>query len=88
MESSKVLELLGSFTWMWDDKFFIETAEGNFIWRDPNYPGGDNTIKSYDGSLKQYCRKTGIPFGRDKGKHFLKNYCRHYKTGVIAQVLP
>lgn len=42
-----------SFIWMWGNKFFLETlSKGNFIWSDPDYPGGDNTIRRFNGSLK------------------------------------
>jgi len=54
--------------------FFLQTDEGNFVWSDPEY-NGDNTIVSFDGTYKDWCRKEEIPFGRDKGRHTIENYC-------------
>lgn len=68
------LDDIGSFTWSFHDKFFIETSKGNFVWSDPEYQG-DNTIKSFDGSLESWCRAEGIPYGRDKGTHTIRGYC-------------
>ena len=41
-----LLNLIGDFTWLWNDIFFIETEQGNFVWSDPEY-NGDNTIRLY-----------------------------------------
>jgi len=68
------LNTVAEFTWLWDDKFFLETENGNFIWSDPDY-NGDNTIRPYNGTLIQYCKENGIDFGRGKGKHHIENYC-------------
>lgn len=68
------LDDIAEFTWMWTNIFFLETNKGNYLWSDPDY-GGDNTIKKYPGSLEDYCRETNTPYGRDKGKHFISDYC-------------
>lgn len=68
------LDTVAEFTWLFDQEFFLETAEGNFIWCDPDY-GGDNTIRKVNMTLKQYCEHTGTPFGRDKGQHYIRTYC-------------
>lgn len=70
-----ILNLEGRFTWMWTDKFFIETQAGNFIWSDPGY-NGDNTLTKTNLTYKQYCREAGAPgFGRCKGNHIINVYC-------------
>ena len=74
MSEKLCLNDYGSFTWMWDQKFFIETDKGNYIWSDPGY-GGDNTLRPYWGTYQDYLQDTGIPYGRDKGKHPIKAYC-------------
>jgi hypothetical protein len=71
MTKEKILDLIGEFTWDFGNSFFIETAEGNFIWRDPDY-NGDNSIRQTNQSAKEYF---GKGFGRSKGKHYIKSYC-------------
>lgn len=69
------LDTIAEFTWFWNHHFFLETKEGNFIWSDPDYPGGNNTIRSYNGTLQDYCKESNIPYGRSKGKHSIRGYC-------------
>lgn len=71
----ELINLVGHFTFSFHYRFFIETNKGNFEWHDPNYPGGDNTIRPFNGTYKEWCQKINIPFGRDKGQHFVKDYC-------------
>lgn len=70
-----LLNLVGDFTWFWDSTFFIETSIGNFIWSDPNYLGGTNIMKPYNGTYKQFLKSLDIPYGRSKGKHIISDYC-------------
>jgi hypothetical protein len=74
MTKEQLAQTVGEFVWLFSYEFFIETAIGNFIWKDPDY-NGDGSIRKYDGNLKQYLQKTHIPFGRDKGKHLIGDYC-------------
>jgi len=62
------------FTWSFGAEFFLETSEGNFVWSDPNY-GGTNEIRPFKGSYDQWCKRLGIPYGRDKGTHAVGGYC-------------
>lgn len=71
----EVLDLVGMFTWSYGNQFFVETSQGNYIWKDPDYQGGDNTFTKTDMTYKEWTRKIGIPFGRDKGHHVIRNYC-------------
>lgn len=67
------VDMIAHFTWSFGHTFHLETEVGNFEWSDPDY-GGDNTIKPC-GTLGEWCKKVGIDFGRDKGKHFIRDYC-------------
>lgn len=69
------LDTVANFIWFWSHEFFLETDDGNFIWSDPDYPGGDNTIKPFDGSLKDFCNAGGPGYGRVKGRHTIRAYC-------------
>jgi hypothetical protein len=62
------------FTWSYNRHFFLETDDGNFEWSDPDY-GGDGSIVPFDGDYKKWCKYRGIPYGRDKGRHPVKDYC-------------
>jgi hypothetical protein len=62
MTKEEVMGLEGDFTWGFDIEFFIETCQGNFIWKDPDY-GGDNTIISVDYFYGDWIRAKGIPYG-------------------------
>lgn len=75
MTKEEILELVGDFTWLWDHQFFIETPNGNFVWSDPGYPHGDNTIRKSDKTYNQYLAYCGISHGRSKGLHKIKDYC-------------
>lgn len=62
------------FTWSFGNQFFLETKYGNYIWNDPEY-GGDNIISKFEGGIFDWYRSRGIPFGRAKGHHIIKEYC-------------
>lgn len=74
MGQSIGLDTVAEFGWNFGSEFFLETANGNFIWSDPDY-GGDNTIHPFQGSLEDYCVTRSLPFVRDKGKHTIRGYC-------------
>ena len=74
MSNEEILELSGSFGWDFGEHFFIETSSGNYVWSDPEY-GGDNTLRRYDGPLKQWLRAKRQPYVRDKGVHRIRDYC-------------
>jgi len=70
------LDTVAAFLWCWNHIFFLETEEeGNFLWSDPDYSDGDNTIRPYGGTLKDYFFEAGIPCVRDKGRHCIVDYC-------------
>ena len=69
------LDTIGSFTWNYNKMFFIETKEGNFEWSDPEYLSGTNEIHPFKGTYNDWRIKENIPFGRDKGKHSIRDYC-------------
>lgn len=68
------LEDVATFTWSFGHVFFMETAKGNYEWSDPDYQG-DNTIRPFKGTYKDWLKRRGIPFGRDKGTHTIDGYC-------------
>lgn len=74
MSKEKLLNLKGSFTYAWGNTFHIETSEGCFEWKAPDYPGGDNTIRSAP-SYDKWIKLQGVGFGRDRGEHYIKDYC-------------
>lgn len=75
MNKQNVLELEGNFTWFWNDKFFIETTEGCFVWSDPSYYGS-NELMEYTGSFADYLNEIGESNDvRDMGGFNIKTYC-------------
>lgn len=68
------IDTIANFVWSYAQEFFLETSEGNYVWSDPDY-GGDNTIKRFDGSYADWCKKKNIDFGRGKGQHKIGEYC-------------
>lgn len=68
------LDTMGSFTWNYGQKFFIETIDGNYVWSDPDY-NGDNKIVLFNGTYEEWLKLERIPYGRDKGKHTIRGYC-------------
>lgn len=69
------LDTIATFTWNYGNRFLLETAEGNFVWSDPGYPGGDNTLEDFEGDYNLWIKEQDIPFGRDKGDHSIRKYC-------------
>ena len=65
---------IADFGWGFGQHFFIQAAEGNFVWSDPDY-GGDNTIKPFNGSYNEFIRTMNIPFCRDKGRNTIAARC-------------
>lgn len=74
MSKEEILELIGDFTWSFGNQFFIETPNGNFVWSDPDY-GGNNILKSFNSNYEDWCKSLNIPYGRDKGRHKIRDYC-------------
>ena len=68
------LDTIGLFTWSFHHRFHIETHEGNFEWSDPQYPGGNNTIRPCE-SYEIWRDSLNIPYGREKGVHTIRDYC-------------
>lgn len=71
MNKETLMNLMGEFTWNFGQQFFIETAQGNFIWSDPDY-NGDNTIRKYHGTIHDFF--PGDSYSRE-GKHVIGKYC-------------
>jgi len=83
----EIFNLVGHFTWSLSNaEFFVETPQGNLIWSDHSYDG-DNTLRQVDYNYHTWCRKLQIPFGRDKGKHLLKDYCIDLQGNLATIVL-
>ncbi len=72
MTSENIGNLIGDFIWDFGQQFFIETAEGNFVWNDPAY-NGDGKIHRYHGTMENFFPEP--LYGRDKGKHYINDYC-------------
>lgn len=70
-----LIDIIASFTWSFEDEFFLETHRGNYVWSDPEYPGGNNEIRPFDGNYDKWCEQSGIPYGRCKGTHVIRDYC-------------
>lgn len=71
---NKISNLIGEFYWGFEQTYFIETTEGNFIWSSPDY-NGDGTIKKYNGRYKDWCEQYNVICGRNKGIHRIGDYC-------------
>jgi len=60
----------GDFTHGFNHLWLIETEYGVFVWSDPGY-GGNNTMKPFNGRIKDFFN----PYGRMKGRHLISRYC-------------
>ena len=78
-ELAMVKRLLGVFIWSFGHEFFIEAEEGNFIWSDAEYEGGNDCLYSFKGNYGDWLKELNIPFGRDKGTHIIGDYCRPFQ---------
>ena len=79
LTKEEISGLVGEFTWDFGQCFFIETEVGNFVWSDPDY-NGDNSLTLFDGDILDFFRgdihsEYSDFFGRDKGMHFIRDYC-------------
>lgn len=78
----ELLNSTGRFTWDFGQHFFVETSIGNFVWSDPQY-NGNNTFERYVGSFEDWLKEIDIPFGRDKGEHFISSFCGDQFTVIL-----
>lgn len=69
------LNTIATFFWAYNHRFFLETPYGNFIWSDPDYPGGNNTIIEFDGSYREWLDCEHLENARWKGQHRIVDYC-------------
>lgn len=72
--SQLTLATIANVTWLWGDRFFLETNVGNYIWSDPDYRG-TNEIRRVHMTLKWYLHWIGGKCGRDKGTHTIIGLC-------------
>lgn len=84
IDKERLMKTVGDVTWFWGADFFIETNIGNFHWSDPDY-NGDNTIRPFDGTIKDFCKKMNVSHGRDKGKKLISAYCGDKFTLVLPK---
>ena len=75
MTREEFLNQKAEFIWMFNKDWFVKTKTGNFIWSDPDYPGGNNTFAPFPGDYKEACKHCGASYGRDKGMHIISEYC-------------
>ena len=80
LTKEQVGDLVGDFTWDFDNKFFIKTRKGNFVWSDPGY-NGTNILTPFNGGLKEFF-KDSYCYGRAKGTHVIKDYCNDFIYGI------
>ncbi len=81
----KALTIDMYFCWAFDKYFLLSLVDHNrpeynnyqyhYVWSDPDYPGGDNTIRPFFGTYRDWCKVVGIPYGRSKGHHIVEKYC-------------
>ena len=79
---SKGFNMLMYFTWYFDHQYFISPVDTdlkenidykyNYVWSDADYKNGDDTIRLYYGTMKDFF---GNSYGRDKGRHIVREYC-------------
>lgn len=74
MKKNKVLNLEGHFSWLGNDKYFIETTQGCFVWSDPD-KNGDNTLVEYQGGYADYLEEVKKEESQDQGVHIIRDYC-------------
>lgn len=68
------LQAEAEFSWGFREHFFVETPYGNFVWSCPSYYGM-NTFRVFYGNHDDWLTASGLDFSRDKGKHFIEDYC-------------
>jgi hypothetical protein len=73
MTPQEFLHEEGTFTWLWNARFFVETRLGNFVWMSPSYEG-DNTLTYTSKTYEEYLKDHHVPFGREKGVHEIGEY--------------
>ena len=71
--ASITLDTYCEFAWDFGQRFLLKTPDGrHFVWSDPEY-NGDNTIKPFQGNPRNFAAPGHG--GRDKGSHFVCDYC-------------
>ncbi len=68
------LDTVAQFTWGWDEEFFMETNDGNFVFSDAEY-GGTGTIRRFNGYYADWLKGKNVTYGRDKGRQTVRQFC-------------
>jgi len=63
-------------TWLWTDKFHLESKDISLVWSSPDY-NGDNSIEVVVG-YGAYLKLIDVAFGRDKGIKTLHQISKPY----------
>lgn len=72
MERQAVLDMQADFTWGFGQEYYVDADNGKqYIWSSPEY-GGDNSFKE---TKMSYADWIAPNWGRNKGKHVVRNYC-------------
>jgi len=66
----ELLDIVGDFTLIGFQMFFVETDQGNFV-----YDRLNNTLSQYGGSYFSYLDNNKILKVKFKGKHKILDYC-------------
>jgi hypothetical protein len=72
-----LLGTMGHFTWSQGKEWLVETDLGNFIWSDPNYGDGDDTLTFFEGGHDEFYALAGVQpeVCKDKGDNLILNKC-------------
>lgn len=77
--AEELLETVAEFTWNFGIHLYVDTGSKQFIYSSPSYYGDGSLVEtnqSYDDWIKPN-------WGRDKGKHIIKEYCKVSKVVLL-----
>jgi hypothetical protein len=75
----QLLNTVAEFTWNFNMYFYVDTGTRWFIYSDPDY-NGDGSLVETKQSYSEWIKPI---YGRDKGKHVIKNYCEVSKVVLL-----
>lgn len=67
------LDTVAEFTYGFGQLFLLKVKGKFYVWSDPDYEGGDNTIGEYTGNPSNFAGPNFM--GRYKGIHRIGDYC-------------
>jgi len=75
LEKDPIVDKEGYFTFLWENTYFVETENGNFVWQRPSNYNIANTLKKLPMSLEDYIERMKLTGDRNRVQYRIGTFC-------------